>query len=46
MRAEGYSLPEIAEALKRGEGSIKDGIRRHIKGYDRSGNLRVGNGAV
>ena len=39
MRDEGLSVREIAEALDRTHESIKDGIRRHLRGFSRDGRM-------
>lgn len=37
MRDAGNSVAEISEALNRSRESVKDGIRRHLRGFDRLG---------
>ncbi len=38
MRNDGTSVQDMAEALGRSRESVKDGIRRHLRGFDRYGN--------
>ena len=39
LRDDGRTIDEIAEALGRSRESVKDAIRRHLRGFDRRGNL-------
>lgn len=39
MRDAGYSVRQIADALERTHESVKDGIRRHLRGFARDGRL-------
>lgn len=42
MRSDGLSINAMAEALERSRESVKDGIRRHLRGFDRNGNQMSG----
>lgn len=43
MRGRGCTIGQIALVIGRSRESVKDGVRRHIRGFDRRGN-KIGGG--